>query len=239
MKAGSCLESISEFIRVHRWLKSQVVDGHVAVDDHLAGEALIGWCVQALQEVALLRAGVAAVVQPLRDAYAASAAGARATAEGDVGAGGVRDALKGGPGGGFHQQVLEEEVDFHVHATSRFGSSGATSSTWPKGALSWRPRMRGRIVSMISWAMARPSLIWSSALDHFAMRARRAGGMKTPGTSLAMNSALRRLLRGQMPAMMGRPPLPSRDSVKSRKRNRLSASTTGWVMAHWAPASTL
>ncbi len=50
-----------------------------------------------------------------------------------------------------------------------------------------------------------------------------------------MNSALRRLFRGQMPAMTGMP----RGSANSRKRNSASASNTGWVMAHSAPASTL
>ena len=130
----------------------QVLDSHVTLDGHLAGEALVRGSVQAFQEVAFLRTGFAAVRQSLHHSYTAGAAGACAAAEGDVGPSGVGNALHWRPGRRLHQQVLQEEVDLH-HGATGLGSRGATSSTWPKGALSCRPRMRGRMASMTSSEM--------------------------------------------------------------------------------------
>ena len=83
------------------------------MNGHLAGQALVSGGIQALQEVSLFGAGLAAMQQPRRDLNTAGTTGTRAAAEGDVGAGGIGDALERCPGWGFNQQVLQTEVDLH------------------------------------------------------------------------------------------------------------------------------
>ena len=51
-------------------------------------------------------------------------------------------------------------------------------------------------------------------------------GTTTPGTSLRMNSALRRLVSGQMPAMTG----TCRWAIRSRNAKSDASAKTGWVM---------
>ena len=67
------------------------------------------------------------------------------------------------------------------------------------------------------------------------MRSTMAGGTITPGTSLAMNSALRAETSGQMPATIGNAML--RFSSSAMKSSSWPGSNTGCVMAYSAPAS--
>ena len=66
------------------------------------------------------------------------------------------------------------------------------------------------------------------------MRSMISSGIETR-RSFFMNSALRRLVSGQMPAITGMRKL----SMRLRKSSSRRRSKTGWVMAYSAPASTL
>src|SRR5664279_962342 len=96
--------------RVSRVVMSepQILDVDIAVDGHLAGQALIRRGTQALQEVAFLGPHLAALRETLRHVHPAGAAGARAAAEGDVGASGIGNALQGRSCRSLHQQILQE-----------------------------------------------------------------------------------------------------------------------------------
>ena len=89
-------------------------------------------------------------------------------------------------------------------------------------------RSRGRSESLPPRPGPRPR--------HGASARRRPAGTRTPGTSLAMNSACRRLSSGMMPAMIGM--RTCRRSAAGTSANP-SASNTGCVTANSAPASTL
>ena len=79
-----------------------------------------------------------------------------------------------------------------------------------------------------------PASRCASLLSSAAIRSITASGTTTPGTSVRMNSAFRRLVRGQIPAITG----TFKWAILSRKTNSASGANTGCVMMNSAPAST-
>ena len=67
----------------------------------------------------------------------------------------------------------------------------------------WTPCTRSFSAAAISRAIATPSAAAASGLPAHRIRRSNGSGTRTPGTSLAMNSAFRRLSNGQSPATIG------------------------------------
>ena len=76
----------------------------------------------------------------------------------------------------------------------------SADSIAPLAAEIWIPCTHGLIASTSSLAMASPSAAAVPAASARRMRSITAGGTRTPGTSLAMYSACRRLSSGMIPA---------------------------------------
>src|ERR1022692_1430946 len=91
-----------------------------------------------------------------------------------------------------------------------------------------------RTAASMSRAMATPSARAASTVVAFAMRVKISSGMETR-SSFFMNSALRVLVSGQMPATTGM----RQCSILRRNSSSSRISNTGWVTANSAPASTV
>src|SRR6185437_141616 len=102
-------------------------------------------------------------------------------------------------------------------------SSSTAASSRPR-TLIWTPATLPRRARIISLASSRPSRLPASAVPAARMRSRTAGGTCTR-SSFCMNSAWRRLVSGQMPAISG----TRWEAVSARKRSINSRSKTGWV----------
>src|SRR6185503_1493333 len=112
----------------------------------------------------------------------------------------------------------------------------SATSTRPNGALTCTPCTICLTRANISRAIATPSASAASfpLSCAFRMRCSTSSGTDTPGTSFARNSALRRLISGQIPATIG----ILNCSTRCRNASSWRASNTGCVTANSAPAST-
>src|SRR6185437_9380672 len=124
--------------------------------------------------------------------------------------------------GGEGAPVAEDHADSAPAAWAVRRSSTAASSR-PR-TLIWTPAILWRRARIISLASSRPSRLPASPVLAARMRSSTAGGTWTR-SSFCMNSAWRRLVRGQMPAMRG----TRCEAVSARKRSISSRSKTGWV----------
>src|ERR1035441_9752956 len=126
-----------------------------------------------------------------------------------------------------------------VHTAARLPVPSASNTSTaqeylPNGAAICAPCTMWRTAASMSRAMATPSARAASTVVAFAMRAKISSGMETR-SSFFMNSALRVLVRGQMPATTGM----RQCSMRRRNSSSRRISNTGWVTASSAPASTL